>query len=242
MKRYLVGIVFGVFVSVGPCFADESQDARQVKQYLENVLGSGVQVNIARETLSAASQQRRRTHENPQLDVQKSQQTTRSKGTEASTQRASQNHFQYDTTETLTQLPPVLGPRSVTVVYPFNANATEAEETSATGYSPAEVKSLVSDLLSMKANEKLVVEAYTPPTAIPFAPVKGPQIWLWAVACVFLGLLLGLGAAFYWRKRQQQKKIAYNAFNDQLNPDQLNPGYPLYHPSEESISYAPELQ
>jgi hypothetical protein len=236
MKRYWVGIVLGLLFASGVCFADEGQDARQVKQYLENVLGAGVQVNITRETLSAAAQQRRRTHENPQIEVQKSQQTTRRTASEESTQQASQKHWQYDTTETLTQSQAVLGPRSVTVVYPFNASANE-EDTPGTRYSPEEVKTLVSSLLGMKANERLVVEAYTPPPALTFAPVKGPRLWLWAIACVSLGLVFGLGGGFYWRKRQQQKKIAYNALNDNLNS-----GYPPHHPSEEPLFYAPELQ
>lgn len=242
MNKYVSGLVLGLFILAGVCFADkslanEAQDARQVKQYLENILGSGVQVNITRETLSAAAQQRRRTHQNPQIDVQKSQQATRRTATEESTQRAAQNHFQYDTTETLTQLEPVLGPRSVTVVYAFNADAAEAEENTTTRYTPAEVKNLVSSLLAMKTNEKLVVEAYTPPPAMTFAPSKGPRLWLWAIACVLLGLVLGLGGAFYWRKRQQQKKIAYNALNNNLNS-----GYPLHYSSEEPLFYAPELQ
>lgn len=235
MQKYIVGIIWGLFILAGPCIADEHQDARQVKQYLENVLGAGVQVNITREPLSAAAQQRRRTHENPQLDAQKSQQTTRRSATTESTQQADQRRWRYDTTETLTQSQPVLGPRSVTVVYPLAASADE--EAVGTRYSPAEVKRLVGSLLAIQANEQLVVEAYTPPPAVTFHAPKGPQLWLWAIACVSLGLVFGLGGGWYWRKRQQQKKIAYNALNDNLNSDYL-----LHHPLEEPLSYAPELQ
>lgn len=237
MQKYIVGIVLSLFVGVGPCLADESQDARQVKQYLENVLGAGVQVNITRDTLSGAAQQRRRTHENPQLDGQSSQQLTRRSTTTESTQQSTQRHWRYDTTETLTQSQPVLGPRSVTIVYPLRASADEAEESSATSYTPAEVKALVGSLLAIKPNEKLVVEAYAPPPAVRFRPAQGPRLWLWALACVVVGLLIGLGAGWYWRKRQQQKKIAYNALNDNLTS-----GYLLHHSSEEPLSYAPELQ
>lgn len=225
MKKSLVGVFLGVLVGAGLCFADEAQDARQIKQYLENVLGSGVQVNITRDTVTPPAQQRRRTQTNPKLATQKS------------TQTASQKSWRYDTTETLTQLEAVEGPRSVTVVYPSNTSAVDEDTPVGTRYTPAEVEILVASLLGIKANEKLVVQAYTPPPPIAFAQVKPPQIWLWAVACMSFGVFLGLGVAFYWRKRQQQKKIAYNALHDNSTL-----AYPLHHRSEETVSYAPELQ
>lgn len=225
----------GTFAGASLCFADEVQDARQVKQYLENVLGSGVQVNITREVLTGPAQQRRRTQTNPQLEVQKNQQTTHRSSGEESTLTASQKHWQYDTTETLTQLEAVSGSRSITVLYPQKVNASDEE--GSTGYTPAEVETLVSSLLGLKPNEQIVVQAYTPPPALAFSQVKAPKIWLWAVAFVLLGVLLGLAAAIYWRKRQQQKKIAYNALQDNLNV-----GYQRDYPPEEAVAYAPELQ
>ncbi len=180
--------------------AHARQNPQVVKQYLESVLGPGVQVNISEDAGEDARQERRITRDTPQIAAQKTQPQTSQQSTTENTERTQQEtRWTYNTTETLSQVAAQPGKRSITVVYPASAD-----------HSPESVEQLVKAVVGLKPDETLVVQPYNPPAAPVFGNKPEQKLWLWALGCVLLGLLLGLSASFYWRRRQQQQKIAYN--------------------------------
>lgn len=188
-----------VFLAI-PLAAQATQDSLTVKHYLESVLGPGVQVNISEETAQAARQERRVTRDTPQVLAQKKQsQVSSTNQQNTREQNQEDTRWTYNTTETLQDVAEIPGKRSITVVYPASAE-----------HSPESVEQLVKAVVGLKTGETLVVQAYNPPPAPLFADKPAEKLWIWAVGCVLLGLLLGLGAGFYWRRRQQKQKIAYN--------------------------------
>lgn len=177
-----------------------AQNPLPVKQYLESILGPGVQVNISQESGQPARQKRRVTHDTPQVLAQKKQSQTTSNSTlNTQTQNHEETRWTYNTTETLQSIAETPGKRSITVVYPASAE-----------HPPETVEKWVKAVVGLKAGETLVVQPYNPPPEPFFEPSPTERLWLWGLGCILLGLVIGLGAGFYWRRRQQKQKIAYN--------------------------------
>lgn len=199
LQRLVLCVLLSVSLGqISPALANPNP--LPVKQYLESILGPGVQVNISEDTGQDARQERRITRDTPQIAAQKTQQQKSLQNATQNTERTQQEtRWTYNTTETLSNVAAQPGKRSITVVYPASAD-----------HSPESVEQLVKAVVGLKPDETLVVQAYNPPAAPAFAKQPEQKLWLWALACVFLGLFLGLGAGFYWRRRQQQQKIAYN--------------------------------
>lgn len=202
------------------------QEAQQLRQYLENVLGAGVQINVTREAGRPAQHQRQRTHTRPQLRAESNSTVQDTlQNTEQRRQTQSKKSWLYDTTETLSQSQATTGKRSVTVVYPARPEQNTAE-----------VEQLITTLLNLQPDETLVIQAYTPPTTSFSLGEKQDPLWLWALICIGLGIGLGLGGGFYWRRRQNQKQTAYEmAYNE---APESRGSTPYLH---EDSYHAPEL-
>ena len=162
------------------------QEAQQLRQYLENVLGAGVQINVTREVGRPAQHQRQRIHTRPQLRAESNSTVQDTlQNTEQRRQTQSKKSWLYDTTETLSQSQATTGKRSVTVVYPARPEQNTAE-----------VEQLITTLLNLQPDETLVIQAYTPPTTSFSLGEKQDPLWLWGADLHRSGYWTGTGRWF----------------------------------------------
>ncbi len=165
-----------------------------VQQYLEQVFGSGVQVNISHAAPPPIRQERKVTRRNPQIHSESLQ-----------LQRENRNEKRtwiYDQTETLSRpsRPRNTAPRSFTVVYPQRKDI-----------SPREAESLIRNVLQARPEDTVVIQPYTPRTRKwPTKPAQ--RLWPLVLGSILTGLILGLIIAWIWWKRRKSQTMTYNEY------------------------------